>query len=61
MQTVALALARGYWPGKAAFKSNEMGVVLKTEEVNDLSNFTESYFSRLQDLAFETRFARGVL
>lgn len=45
MQSQALASARGYRPRKTAFASNDMGVVLKTKEVNDHSNFAEFHFT----------------
>lgn len=45
LQPSALASARGDWPGKTAFYSNEMGVVLKTEEVNDHRDFAEFHFT----------------
>lgn len=45
MQLSALVSASSYWLGKTAFKSNEVGVVLKTEEVNDHSSFAEFHFT----------------
>jgi hypothetical protein len=44
-KVIILGSARGYHSIKIVFKSNELGVVLKTEDVNDYSNFTEFYFT----------------
>lgn len=45
MQSSVLAPAGDYGLGKTAFKSNEMGVVLEKQEVNDHSNFVDFHFT----------------
>lgn len=45
MKSSTLASARDYWLVETTFKFNEMGVVLKTEEVNEHSNFADSHFT----------------
>lgn len=45
IKSSALASARDYWLVETAFKFNEMGVVLKTEEVNEHRNFADSHFT----------------